>query len=51
MKKFIAAAITFTTVFVASLAAHGQDAPLDPDTGLPAHPQFELVKAAAEHLG
>ena len=42
MKKFIAAAITFTTVFVTSLAAHGQDAPLDPDTGLPASRPFDF---------
>ena len=42
MKKFIVAAITLTTAFVTSLAAHGQDAPLDPDTGLPASQSFDF---------
>lgn len=42
MKKFIVAAITLTTVFVTSLAAHGQDVPLDPDTGLPASRPFDF---------
>lgn len=42
MKKFIVAAITLTTAFVTSLAAHGQDVLLDPDTGLPASRPFEF---------
>lgn len=42
MKKLIAAAITLATAFVTSLAAHGQDAPLDPDTGLPLSPPFDF---------
>ena len=42
MKKFIVAAITLATAFVTSLAAHGQDAPLDPDTGLPVLRPFDF---------
>ena len=42
MKKFIVVAITLATAFVTSLAAHGQDAPLDPDTGLSVSRPFDF---------
>ncbi|MBO9652631.1 MAG: CocE/NonD family hydrolase, partial [Variovorax sp.] len=42
MKKFLLAVIALTAAFVTSFAAHGQDAPLDPDTGLPASRAFDF---------
>ncbi|MDM0033483.1 CocE/NonD family hydrolase [Variovorax sp. J22P271] len=42
MNKNIAAALAFATAFTTSLAAHGQDAKLDPDTGLPASQPFDF---------
>ncbi|KIQ27908.1 X-Pro dipeptidyl-peptidase [Variovorax paradoxus] len=47
MRKFIAAVIAFATAFATSLAAHAQEATLDPDTGLPASQPFDFPDQAA----
>ena len=47
MKNVIAAAVAFAAVITASPSAHGEEARLDPDTGLPATQPFKFPELGA----